>query len=63
MIKLCCEYLSVLCNSLFLLIMSRTGFRVNPQSIFTGISRNSLLERGAISEVQLTANRLEHTTT
>ena len=31
--------------------MSRTSFRVNPHSIAAGMSRNSLLEAGAKSEV------------
>ena len=30
MIELCCEYLSVLCIWLYVIIMSRTSFRVNP---------------------------------
>ena len=34
MIELCCEYLSVRCIWLYVLIMSRTRFRVNPHSIF-----------------------------
>ena len=33
MIELCCEYLSVRCIWLYVLIMSRTRFRVNPHSI------------------------------
>ena len=36
---------------LYVLIMSRTHFRVNLHSIFAWMSRNSLLETGAISEV------------
>ena len=36
---------------LYVLIMSRTRFRVNPYSIVAWISRNSLLEAGAISKV------------
>ena len=51
MIELCCEYLSVQCIWLYVFIMSRTHFRVNPHSINAFISRNSLLETGAISEV------------
>ena len=35
MIELNCEYLSVGCISLYLLIMSGTRFRVNPHSIFS----------------------------
>ena len=33
MIELCCEYLSVRCIWLYVFIMSRTRFRVNPYSI------------------------------
>ena len=33
MIELCCEYLSVRCIWLYVIIMSRTSFRVNPHSI------------------------------
>ena len=51
MIELCSEYLSVRCIWLYLLIMSRTRFRVNPLSIVAWMSRNSLLEAGAKSEV------------
>ena len=36
---------------LYVLIMSRTRFKVNPPSIVAWMSRNSLLEIGAISEV------------
>ena len=35
MIELCCEYLSVRCTWLYVLIMSHTHFRVNPHSILT----------------------------
>ena len=48
---LSCEYLSVRCIWLYLLIMSRTRFRVNPHSIVAWMSRNSLLEAGAKSEI------------
>ena len=34
MIKLSCEYLPVRCISLYVIIMSRTSFRVNPHTIF-----------------------------
>ena len=50
-IGLCCEYLSVRCIWLCILVMSRTHFRVNPHSIFAWMSRNSFLKTGAISEV------------
>ena len=33
MIELCCEYLSVRCIWLYVIIMSRSSFRVNPHSI------------------------------
>ena len=49
MIALCCEYLSVRCIWLYVLIISSTRFRVNLHSIAMWISRNSLLETGAIS--------------
>ena len=35
---------------LYVLVMSRTRFRVNPHSIVVWMSRNSLLEAGAKSE-------------
>ena len=38
-------------NWLYVLIMLRTRFRVNPRSIFAWMSRNSLLETGTMSEV------------
>ena len=44
-------------------IMSRTCLRVNPHSIVVWMSRNSLLETGAISEVYVAATEFEHTTT
>ena len=47
MIELCCEYLSVRCIWLYVLVMSCTHFRVNLHSIFAWMSRNSLLETGA----------------
>ena len=55
MIELCCEYLSVRCIWLYVFIMSRTRFRVNPHSIVAWMSRNSLLEAGAKSEGEVTA--------
>ena len=48
---------------LYVLFMSRTRFRVNPYSIVAWMSRNSLLEAGAISKVWVTANGLEPRTT
>ena len=43
--------------------MSSTCFRVNLQSIAASISRNSLLETGVISEVEVTATGFEPITT
>ena len=51
MTELCCEYLSVQCIWLYVLIMPRTCFRVNPHSIVSWMSRNSLLEGGTKSEL------------
>ena len=50
MIELCYENLSVRCIWLYVLIMSRTRFRVNPHSMVALMPRNSLLETGAKSE-------------
>ena len=36
---------------LYALVMSRTGFRVNPHSIVAWMSRNALLEAGVTPEV------------
>ena len=46
-------------HCLYVVIMSCTRFRVNPHFIVTWMSRNSLLEIGTISEVQVTATGLE----
>ena len=43
--------------------MSRTSLRVNQHSTVSWMSRNSLLESGAISQDQVTATGLEPTTT
>ena len=48
---------------LYVLVMSRTRFRVNPRSIVAGMIRNSLLETGVKSEVQVTATGLKPRTT
>ena len=48
---------------LYVLVMSRKGFRLNPHSIFAGMSRNSLLEADARSEGEVTATGLEPRTT
>ena len=51
MTEQCCEYLSVRHIWLYVLIMSRAHFRVNPHSIVAWVSRNSLLKTDTISEV------------
>ena len=48
---------------LYVLVMSHRRFRVNPHTIVAWVSRNSLLEAGAKSEVCMTATGLELTTT
>ena len=63
MIGLSCEHLSQWCLWLYVLAISRTHFKVNPHSIFTWMSRNSLLEPGEICEVEVTTTRHEPTTT
>ena len=45
--------------SLYVIIMSRTRFRVNLHSIVAWISRNSLLETGTIYLIRVTATKLE----
>ena len=62
MIKLCCEYLSLRCIWLYVIITSHTSFRVNQPSIVAWKSRKSLLKTCMISEVQMTATVLEPTT-
>ena len=59
-IELCCEYLSVWCIWLYVIIMSRTRFKLHPCSTFAWISRNSLLEISAISEVYVTVYVNKH---
>ena len=56
MIGLCCEYLSVRFIWLYVVIMSRTRFRVHPHPIVARMSRNSFLETGAKSEVWTDCN-------
>ena len=51
MIELCCEFLPVRCLWLYLIIISRTSFKMNLHSIVPWMSKNSLFETGAISEV------------
>ena len=62
-IELCSENLSVRCIWLYILVMPRTPFRVNPQSIFAWMSRNSLLKAGAKCEGEVTPTWLKPTTT
>ena len=57
MIELCCEYLYVRCIWLYVLIMSRMCFRVNPHFIVAWMSRNFLLEAGTI-ECEFTLKRV-----
>ena len=54
-IELYCEYLSVWYIWLCVLLMSHTRFRVNLHSVDVWMSRNTLLETGAISKVSVTA--------
>ena len=54
MIELYCESLSVRCIWLYVLITSRTYFRVNPHSIATWLSRKSFFKTGAISDCNRT---------
>ena len=49
MIALCCECLSVQCIRLHVITMLCTCFRVNLHAIIACMSRNSLLQTGAIS--------------
>ena len=55
MIELRSEYLYVWGIWLYVLNMSRTRFRVNPDSIVARMARNSLLESVAKFEIPLTA--------
>ena len=45
MVEMCCEYLSVWCIWLDVLIVSSTRFRVNPQGIVAGISGTPCLKQ------------------
>ena len=62
MIELSCEYFSLQCIWLFVLIMTVMRFKVNQHYLVAWMSRNSLLEEGVRSEVYVTAMRLKHTT-
>ena len=46
-------------SSLYVFVMSHIRFRVNPYSVVARTSRNSLLEVGMKSEVQVTATGLK----
>ena len=59
MVELCRENLSVRWIWLYVIIMSRTNSRLSPHTIVCWMSRNYLLEAGAISEVLVTATRFE----
>ena len=59
-IKLCCEYLPIRSIWRYVLIMWYTHFRVNLHSIVAWMSRNSLLGRGAIYDVLMTATGFEN---
>ena len=47
----CLKLARIILEWLYVIIMSRTRFRVNPHSIVAWMSRNSLLKAGARSEV------------
>ena len=55
-IELYCEYLSVRHISLYVIIMTRTDFRLNPHSILVWMSRKFLLQRDTKFEVTATGN-------
>ena len=59
MIELCCEYLSALSIWLYVIIMSRMRFRVNPHSMVAWMLGNSMLKTSAKSEVEVTAAGLQ----
>ena len=63
MIELFSEYLSVSCIWLYVLVMPRTRFRVNPHSIFAWMSIKFLLKGSTKSECEVTATALEPRTT
>ena len=44
MIEFCCEYLSARCVWLYVLVMLRTRFRLNPHSVVAWMSRKSLVK-------------------
>ena len=63
MIELCCEYLSVRCICLYVLIMSRMRFRVNPAAVteisdFVPASSKEFLDIQATIECGFTLKRV-----
>ena len=60
LIELFCEYLSVWCIWLYVIIMSRTRFRVNLHSTVAWMSRQSLIETGAISGIYMATMGFDH---
>ena len=65
LIKLCCDYKYIYpqCIWPYVLIMSRTGFRVNLRSLGAWMLWINMFETDAISDVLVTATRFEPTTT
>ena len=63
MIEPTSEYFSARSIWLYVLVMSRTHFKVNPHSIVAWMSRKSLLKAGAKSQVYVTPTGLESRTT
>ena len=63
MFQLSSEYLFVPCIGLYVLVMSRTCFRVNPHYIVAWMSRNALLEFCRIYEAEGIGTGFEPTST
>ena len=63
MIELRCEHLSLGCILLYVLIMSRTYFIVNPHSVVAWMSRNLFFKASTESKVYGTTTGHESTTT
>ena len=55
-----CKYLSVPCIWLYVLIKSRTSFRVNSHSVIVWMSSNSLLETGRYLEFKWLKLQISH---
>ena len=62
MIELRCEYLSLQFLWLYFFVMSRTNFRLNPQSLLVSMLSILLLEAGTKSEVYVIVINLEPAT-